>query len=61
MFQKSLYVRFLYWLMYRFMDLESIMWWVADHFIYPVARIRRLIASIINKKVIKPNLEATIK
>lgn len=37
--------------MFRFMDLESIMWWVADHIIYPVALIRRYIASIINKKL----------
>ena len=49
--KNNLYIKILYWLMFRFIDLESIMWWVADHLIYPVARIRRLIASIINKKL----------
>lgn len=49
-------LKFLYWLMFRFMDVESIMWWVADHLIYPVALIRRYIASIINKKLGKPEL-----
>lgn len=59
--KKNYTLKVLYFLMFRFMDVESIMWWVADHLIYPVALIRRYTASIINKKLNKPTVEATIK
>jgi hypothetical protein len=44
-------IKLLYKLMFFFMDLENLMWWIADHLIFPVALFRRYIAKKINQKL----------
>lgn len=44
-------LKVLYWFMFRLMDVESILWWIADKLIYPVALLRRRVALIINKRL----------
>jgi hypothetical protein len=44
-------LKILYFIMYRLMDLESIMWDIADFIIKPVALLRRGVANIINNNL----------
>lgn len=53
---KTLGIKLLYWIMFRLMDCESILWWVADHIIKPTALLRRYIAKVLAKKLDKEGL-----
>lgn len=50
---KLVKIKILYFVMYRLMDLESIMWDIAEIFIKPVALLRRGVANIINNNIKK--------
>jgi len=44
-------LKILYWVMFRLMDIESIMWAIADAVIFPIALLRRVVAKIINNRL----------
>lgn len=46
-------IKILYFVMFRLMDLESIMWDIAEFLIKPVALLRRGVANIINNYLSK--------
>lgn len=50
---KKVKLKVLYWIMFRLMDIESILWWIADKFIYPWALLRRKVAQIIDFNLVK--------
>lgn len=41
-------IKILYFVMFRLMDLESILWDIGDFLIKPIATLRRKVAKIIN-------------
>lgn len=49
--RKRKVLKFWYWVMFRLMDVESIMWWIADVLIYPIALLRRVVAKHIDYKL----------
>lgn len=44
-------LKFFYWVMYRLMDLESIIWAIGECIVYPVAILRRKMARIIKNNL----------
>lgn len=52
-------LKILYFVMFRLMDLESIMWDIAEFFIKPIALLRRGVANIINNNLKKYERDET--